>query len=106
MKKTSVSMTSKLTINAVEYLFVEWLRRRGVYSAFRSNCRSDKDSNRAFRSGLRFRIEHALYSPQLGVGHLISMSFLFTHTPEGYAFWSDLSYDWHRFCIDFQNNFK
>lgn len=106
MKKTRVSTTSKLAIDVVEYLFVEWLCHRGVYSAFRSNCKFDENSNRAFRSELRSRIQFALHSPQLGISHLISISFFFTHTPEGYAFWSDLSFAWRRFCSDFQNNFK
>lgn len=106
MKKTRVSTTSELSIDAVDYLFVEWLRRRGVFSAFRSNCGFDRKRQDAFRTVLRFQIRNVLYSSRLGIGDLITMSFLFTDTPEGYAFWSDLSFAWRRFCVDFQNNFK
>ena len=106
MKKTGVSTLSELSIDAVEYLFVEWLRRRGVFSAFRLNCGFDAKRKNSFRTVLRHRIQNALHSSYLGVGDLVTVSFLFTDTPEGYAFWSDLSFAWRRFCTGFQNNFK
>lgn len=106
MKKTRVSTTIELSIDAVDYLFVEWLRRRGVFSAFRSNCGFGKEDENEFRTVLRYRIKGVLLSSSTGIGDLISMSFIFSHTPEGLAFWFDLSFDWRRFCIDFQNNFK
>lgn len=106
MKKTRVSALSELSTDAVEYLFVEWLRRLGIFSAFRSNCGFDKKRKNAFRNVLRNRIQGVLHSSCAGIGDLISMSFMFTHTPQGYAFWSDLSFAWRRFCADFQNNFK
>ena len=106
MKKTKVSTISELSIDAVDYLFVEWLCRRGVLSAYISNCGFDEKRKKAFRTGLRYRILDVLHSPHLGVGDLISRSFLFTRTPEGYAFWSEESLAWRRFCSNFQNNFK
>lgn len=106
MKKTRVSTISELSTDAVDYLFVEWLRRRGVFSAFRSNCGFDEQHNSSFRTVLRNRIQGALHSSYVSIGDLISMSFIFTHTPEGLAFWFDLSFDWRRFCADFQDNFK
>jgi len=106
MKKTRVSTNFELSIDAVDYLFVEWLCRRGVFSAFRSNCGFGKKHKNSFRTVLRCRIQNALHSSHLGIGDLISLSFIFTHTPEGYAFWSDLSFAWRRFCTDFQKNFK
>lgn len=106
MKKTKVSTISELLVDAVEYLFVEWLRRRGVFSAFRSNCGFDKKCNNSFRTVLRHRIQNVLLSPHADIGDLISVSFMFSHTPEGLAFWFDLSFAWRRFCADFRNNFK
>lgn len=106
MKKTRVSAMFELSTDAVDYLFVEWLRRRGVFSAFRSNCGFDKECNDLFRTELRSRIQGVLRSSYAGIGDLISMSFIFAHTPEGLAFWFDLSFAWRRFCTDFQNNFK
>jgi hypothetical protein len=106
MKKTRVSTISELSIDVVEFLFFEWLRRRGVFSAYRLNCGFNEKRKKAFRTGLRYRIQDVLHSPFLGVGDLISRSFLFTSTPEGYAFWSEESIAWRRFCTNFKNNFK
>ena len=106
MKKTRVSIISELSTDAVEYLFVEWLRRRGVFSAFRANCGFDEKHNSSFRTVLRHRIRSVLHLSHAGIGDLISVSFVFTHTPEGLAFWFDLSFAWRRFCTDFQKNFK
>ena len=106
MKKTRVSTTSELSVDAVDYLFVEWLRRRGVLSAFRSNCGFDERHNSSFRTVLHHRIRGALHSSAVGIGDLISMSFIFVHTPEGVSYWFDLSFAWRRFCTDFQKNFK
>lgn len=106
MEETCVSTISELSIDAVENLFVEWLRRRGVFSAFRLNCGFEEECDNLFRTALRNRIQVVLHSPYAGIGDLISVSFLFAHTPEGLAFWFDLSFAWRRFCTDFQNNFK
>ena len=106
MKKTRVSAVSKLTIDAVDYVFVEWLCRRRVFSAFRSNCGFDEKHDSTFRTVLRYRIRDVLRSSSLGVGDLISLSFIFVHTPEGLDYWFKLSFAWRRFCTGFQNNFK
>ena len=106
MKKTRVSTISELSTDAVYYLFVEWLRRRGVFSAFRSNCGFDEKCDDSFRTMLRYQIRIVLHSSNVGIGDLISISFRFSHTPEGLAFWFALSFAWRRFCADFQNNFK
>lgn len=106
MKKSRVSTISELSTDAVNYLFVEWLRRRGVFSAFRSNCGFDEEHDSLFRTMLRDRIRGVLHSSYAGIGDLISVSFIFGHTPQGVSFWFDLSFAWRRFCTDFQNKFK
>lgn len=106
MKKTKVSTIPKLSVDVVDYLFVEWLRRRGVFFAFRSNCGFDKNHANAFRAVLRRRIQNLLHSSHAGIGDLISTSFIFAHTSEGLAFWFDLSFAWRRFFTDFQNILK
>ena len=105
MKKTKVSTISELSVDAVDYLFIEWLRRRRVFSAFRSNCGFGKEDENAFRTVLRRRIQNVFHTSHLGVGDLISSSFMFSRTPEGPAFWFGLSFAWRRFCADFQSNF-
>lgn len=106
MKKTKVSTIFDLSTDAVYYLFVEWLRRRGAFYAFRANCGFDEEHNSTFRNVLRSRIQDVLHSSYAGVGDLISMSFIFVHTSEGLDFWFDLSFAWRRFCTKFRNNFK
>lgn len=106
MKKTRVSTIPELSTDVVCYMFVEWLRRQGVFSAFRSNCGFDEARNDSFRAALRYRIQGVLHSSCSGVGDLLSVSFIFAHTPEGLAFWFDLSFAWRRFCYNFQNNLK
>ena len=97
MKKQKPFSPFDLRVDALDYLFVEWLCRRGVFSAFRSNCGFDEKYKNSFRSMLRDRIRGALHSSYAGVGDLISMSFIFAHTPEGLAFWFDESFAWRRF---------
>jgi len=106
MKKTRFLETSEFPIDAVANLFVGWLCLRGAFSAFRSNCGFDVKHDRTFRIVLRSRIRNAVHSSHSGIGDLISTSFLFTDTPEGYAYWTDLSFAWRHFCIEFQDNFK
>lgn len=106
MKKTRVLANSEFPVDAVANLFVAWLGFRGAFSAFRSNCGYDVKHDRMFRIVLRSRIRHAVHSSHFGIGDLISTSFLFADTPEGYVYWTDLSFAWRRFCTDFQDNFK
>lgn len=106
MKRLKQPVIDELLLDIVEYAFVEWLRRRGVFYAFRSNCGFDQELNSSFRTVLRHRIQRALRSSDLCIGDLISMSFIFVRTPEGVTFWFDLSFAWRRFCTNIQNNFK
>lgn len=106
MKKTRALTISELSIDVVDYLLFEWLRRRGVLSAFMSNCGFDSKRKDAFRIMLRHRIQKVLRSSNVGIGDLISVSFIFSRTPEGLDFWFKLSFAWRRFCTNFLNNFK
>jgi len=106
MKMPKQSVDDKLLVDVMEYAFVEWLIRRGVYHAFRSNCEFDKNHEKSFRSMLRRRIQNSLHPSHSVVGDIIAMSFVFSRTPEGVGFWFDQSFAWRRFCSAFQNNFK
>lgn len=105
MKKNKDSKTNKLLIDVVEYTFTEWLCRRGVFSAFKLNYNSTKDANMSFRDALRSHIRYVFSSSHLRIGDLVSSSFMFSRTPEGRDFWSGISSDWRRFCIDFRIKF-
>lgn len=90
-----------LLIDVVEYAFTEWLVRRNIFSAFKSNYRRVSSLKHNFRFYLREHIEYVLTRPSLGVEALLSSSFFFDLTPEGHEFWSRHSDDW----VQFYNNF-
>ena len=105
MERNKDFKTNKLLIAAVEYTFTEWLRRRGVLPAFKLNYSSTKPVDTSFRDALRGHIRFVFSSSYFCVGDLVSSSFMFCRTPEGYDFWRAVSSDWRRFCVDFREKF-
>ena len=97
MKKTKKSKDGKLMIDVVEYAFVEWLVRRGVYRAYQANYDRDLSPAKTFRQRLREHIQYLYNHSNLGPESLITSAFLFTSAPEGYEFWQKLSDDWEHF---------
>lgn len=97
MKKNKNSKVDKLAIDVIEYAFVEWLVRRGIFTAFRANYDHVPTTRKTFRDYLRDHIRYAYNRPSLGPESLISSAFLFTSTPEGYEFWIKHSDAWRRF---------
>lgn len=87
----------KLLLDVVEYAFVEWLVRRGIFTAFRTNYDRIPTARKTFRDCLREHIRYVYRTPSLGPEALISSAFLFTSTPEGYEFWIEHSDAWVRF---------
>lgn len=103
MKKASKkSRTDDLLIDLVEYMFVEWLVRRGLFKAFKSNYEYAFSLSTGFHERLRGHIRRVFNGSPLSVSHLITSSFLFTQTPEGVEFWANQSTDWERFCAKLQ----
>lgn len=103
MKKSSKSArTSELLIDVIEYAFVEWLVRRGIFAAFKANYERAFMPYRSFRDRLRSQIRHSLNDFGFGPSRLITSSFLFSSTPEGAKFWGKQSAAWERFCDEFQ----
>lgn len=105
MERNKDFKTNKLLIAAVEYTFTEWLRRRGVFSAFKLNYSSTKKVGMSFRDALRGHISYVFSSSHFRIGDLVSSSFIFCRTPEGCDFWRAVSSDWRRFCVDFREKF-
>lgn len=94
--------TNDLLIDVVEYMFIEWLVRQGIFAAFKSNYTRDFTPSKSFRKRLRIHIQCSLRGSGFGLTHLVSSSFLFSSTPEGVKFWMDKSAAWERFCTEFQ----
>lgn len=105
MKKGKISTVNELLIDVIEYMFTEWLVRRGVFSAFRSNYERSFSLRASFRNRLRGHIRHSLHGSTFGPSHLISSAFLYATTPEGPKFWEEQSAAWERFCNRFQEKF-
>ena len=105
MKKVKNFGISRLSADVVEYMFIEWLCRRGVFPAFRSNYDPTKDADMSFRDALRRHILHLSPESHLRISDLVSSSFVFAGTPEGRDFWSGVSSDWRHFCTNFRNAF-
>lgn len=97
MKKLEKSVNDKLLLDVMEYAFVEWLIRRGIFTAFRSNCDYVPTNRKTFRDCLRDHIRHVYGRSSLGPEALISSAFLFNETPEGCDFWIKQSDAWVRF---------
>jgi len=102
MKKHKSLKADELFVDVLDYAFTEWLVRRELFVAFRSNFARTFVSMGSFRDRLRDHIRYSLLDPQLGPTSLISSAFPFVSTPEGYEFWLKQSLAWRRFYDKFQ----
>ena len=98
MENTKKIKVDRLIVDVVEYAFVEWLVRRGIFTAFRANYDHIPTAQKTFRDYLRDHIRYVYRTPCLGPEALISSAFLFAPAPEGYEFWIKHSDAWRRFC--------
>lgn len=105
MKANKKSRLSDLSVDVVEYMFTEWLVRQGLFSVYKANCEKFCSDHRSFRDNLRAKLRRLCRPSTIGVESVISTSFPFVMTPEGYNFWLDRSNLWRRFCSDFKSKF-
>lgn len=94
--------TNELLVDVVEYAFIEWLVRRGIFAAYKSNFEYYFSPYKSFRDCLRSQIRRSLFDFGLGLNRLILISFWFAKTPEGDKFWVEQSAAWERFCGELQ----
>lgn len=97
MEKSKSFKVDKLAVDVVEYAFVEWLIRRGIFTAFRANYDRVPTDRKTFRDCLRDHIRYVYRRSCLGPESLITSAFLFTSAPEGFEFWKNHSDAWRRF---------
>lgn len=93
-----------LRVDALEYLFVEWLVRNHLYRKFAKNLAATKQSTASARDLIRQRILVYAALPAMDYVFLLSGAFLFASTPEGREFWNDASRRWADFCRYFFSN--
>lgn len=104
MKKVrKASRIDDLMVDAIDYTFTEWLVRQGLFCAYKANCERSLPGHVSFRDSLRAKIRRLCHSSVLGIESIISTSFPFVLTPEGYDFWKDQSNLWQRFCSKFKS---
>lgn len=101
MEKQSVKPLEELAVDALDYMFVEWLVRCSLYSKFTSNLTRCRLDWRASRSIIRDLIREVLSSPDLTPSDLISNSFCFRCTPEGFRFWTRANCEWASYLKSF-----
>jgi hypothetical protein len=97
MKKRNFDPNA-LTANIFDYMFSEWLCRRGLYSKFVANLPSVKDSSMDPRAAVHGLIIHILDTPYLTMSDAVLSAFGFESTPEGSVFWLNVSREWENFA--------
>jgi len=103
MKRANkTSKTYDLLVDVLDYAFVEWLVRRGVFTAFRLNFDRVSSSQGPFRDRLRDFIRLSLSINSFSPSDLVSAAFLFESTPEGVGFWMRQNAAWKRFYAELQ----
>ncbi len=105
MKKIKESSLSGLTLDVVEYLFTAWLTRRGILPVYKANCEKFSVRRQHFQEDLRSHIRGVRRSDRYTFEDIITISFPYAMTPEGYEFWVKQSAAWRRFCNNFKSEF-
>ena len=105
MKSNRKSRISTLTVDVVEYMFIEWLVRHALFSVYKADFEKFSTNHLSFRDGLRVKLRSLCRSSVFGVEDVISTSFPFVMTPEGYNFWLEKSNLWRSFCDAFKSTF-
>lgn len=103
MKENKNSRLSALPVDVAEYMFVEWLVRQGLYSAYSKNCEKFGSGHRTFREDLHVRIRRMYHVGRFSLQDIIAISFPFAMTAEGYNFWLTQSVLWRQFCSSFRS---
>lgn len=83
-----------LKVDALDYIFTEWLVRNRLYRKFSRNLRKAQPDIESPRAYIRDRIYCCILNPPTDFSILIEGAFLFDKTPEGSDFWSDATDRW------------
>lgn len=101
MKKQASKPLDELAVDVLDYMFVEWLIRRSLYSIFTSNLARYRQDWRPPRLIIRDLIREILSFPVYTSSDLISSSFSFRCAPEGFRFWARVSCEWASYLKSF-----
>ena len=98
MKKQKSFSQFDLRVDALDYLFVEWLVRNHLYRRFANNLAAAGQITTSVRDLIRQRVCAYAAFPAMDYSLLLTGAFLFESTPEGREFWNDASRRWADFC--------
>lgn len=101
MKKKIFKPLSELPVDVLDYMFVQWLVRRSLYSRFAKNLALVCPKTKKPRSVIRNMICETYGSPVYSVAGLVMRSFPFHCTPEGTRFWAQVSSEWASYFRSF-----
>lgn len=87
-----------LRVDALDYIFVEWLVRNRLYRKFARNLVASRNPTMSARDLIRQRVRTYASFPVVDYSFLMSGAFFFDMTPEGREFWCDASRRWSKFC--------
>lgn len=90
-----------LRVDALEYLFVEWLVRNRLYCKYARNLEASGHVATSVRDCIRDLVRLCALSHFINYSGLLAGSFAFEHTPEGRKFWNESSRRWEDFCRTF-----
>lgn len=101
MKKKISKPLNELAVDVLDYMFVEWLVRRSLYSRFAKNLALAFPRAEEPRLIIRSMIRVTQCSPVYSIEDLVLRSFPFQCTPEGIRFWARVSTEWASFFKSF-----
>jgi len=90
-----------LRVDALEYLFVEWLVRNRLYRKYAKNLEESGRVTTSVRDDIRDRLRRYAKYGFMNYSFFLAGSFAFDRTPEGREFWVDASNRWEDFCKSF-----
>lgn len=90
-----------LRVDALEYLFVEWLVRNRLYRKYAKNLEASGRVAISVRDDIRDRVRRYSSYGFMNFSFFLAGSFDFARTPEGRKFWIDASNRWEDFCKSF-----
>ena len=95
--KTRNFDSNALIVDIFDYMFAEWLCRRGFYSKFVANLSSEEGGLTTPRAAIRGLIVHLSDESCLSFSDAVLSAFNFESTPEGFTFWLNVSREWKNF---------
>lgn len=91
----------ELRVDALDYIFVEWLIRNNLYGRFMRNSSVYCLVHTSARRELRDRIRYYVLNDPSNYSGFVSGAFYFARTPEGRDFWTDVTSNWVKFVKSF-----